>query len=153
MYRKVPGFLTPTEQMQLLDLANTMGWEPGRQQTGYQKLSLGQEAPRPLLDKTLALLAPYQPLAWDCFLLRYPMHSEIPPHIDPPLVGGWRHLRLNAVVRQSMMGGVLFLEDQEVRLVERDVVLFWPDRSRHSVSRIERGERLLWSVGCNYLGT
>jgi hypothetical protein len=152
IYRKLPDFLTLEEQTQLLQLATNQGWEPGRQKTGYQKLSISEEAPRSLLDKTLALLAPYRPLKWDCFLLRYPTYSEIPDHLDPPLAEGWRHLRLNAVVKQSMIGGDLFLDGEVVLLVERDAILFWPDQSRHQVSYIERGERLLWSVGCNYVG-
>jgi hypothetical protein len=151
-YHKLPNFLTLEDQAQLLQLATKKGWEPGRQQTGYQKLAIKEEAPRSLLDKTLVLLAPYRPLEWDCFLLRYPTHSEVPAHIDPPLAKGWRHMRLNAVVKQSMMGGDLFLDGEVVPLLERDALLFWPDQSQHQVSYIERGERLLWSVGCNYVG-
>ena len=150
MYRKISDFLTLAEQDQLLQLANLNTWEPGRHETGYQKLAVGDLAPRSLIEKTLALLAPYEPLGWDCFLLRYPIYSEIPAHRDPPLAEGWRHLRLNAVVRQSMMGGVLFLDGSAVPLEEREAILFWPDQSLHRVSRIEQGERLLWSVGCNY---
>lgn len=53
-------------------------WEHGRQGTGYQKM--------------LLIACPW-PLAFDLYLLKYPVGTKIPPHRDP--VKGRRHYRLN----------------------------------------------------------
>jgi hypothetical protein len=143
-------FLTSEEQSALLSLAPRLAWEHGRQRTGYQKASVLRLAPQAILDKTLALLASFSPRGWDAYLLRYPMGSAIPDHVDPPLVDGLRHVRLNAIVQSAAIGGIFSINGEEILLQERDAVLFWPDQELHCVSQIEAGERLLWSVGCNY---
>jgi hypothetical protein len=65
-------------------------WEKGRQGTGY--------------DKCLTLASPF-PVPFDCYLLRFPEGTEIPPHRDPVAAG--RHYRLNIVVKRAPSGGVL----------------------------------------------
>jgi hypothetical protein len=58
--------------------------------------------------------------------------------------------RFNAVVQAADAGGQLHLgESQEhISLQESDAIIFHPDRTKHSVSEIEAGQRLVWSVGC-----
>jgi len=63
-------------------------WEKGRQNTGYDKLLL---AVNPFL------------IPFDCYLLRFPDGTAIPPHRDAVTAG--RHYRLNIIVKRSPAGG------------------------------------------------
>ncbi|WOI53197.1 2OG-Fe(II) oxygenase [Parvularcula sp. LCG005] len=103
-------------------------WVRGRQASGYDKMLLA----------TLPI-----PLPWDCYLLRFPTGSEIPPHTDP--VTGKRHYRLNIVIRQADVGGEFFCADPIY--ATRRIKFFRPDRSEHAVSRVEAGTRYVLSIG------
>jgi hypothetical protein len=63
-------------------------WEKGRQNTGY--------------DKLLWAINPFI-IPFDCYLLRVPEGTQIPPHRDPVTAG--RHYRLNIIVKRSPSGG------------------------------------------------
>lgn len=104
-------------------------WEHGRQGTGYDKLLL---AVNPLV------------IPFDCYLLRYPVGSSIPPHRDPAPAGR-RHFRLNIVVKPSPGGGE-FVCERAIIDTER-VKLFRSDLSTHSVTRVEGGPRYVLSIG------
>lgn len=41
----------------------------------------------------------------DCYILKYPEGSEIPPHTDP--VPGRKHWRMNVVLKRATVGGRL----------------------------------------------
>jgi len=99
-------------------------WEPGRQGTGYDKFQL--------LDLWFA----------DAYLLRFPEGSHVPEHTD--VVPGRRHWRLNVVLRRAVTGGD-FVCGRARRLGR--VCLFRPDREAHSVTRIEKGTRYVFSFG------
>ena len=103
-------------------------WARGRQGTGYAKLLLA----------TL----PW-PLPFDCYLIRYPVGSAIPRHVDP--VSGRRHFRLNVVVRASRAGGE-FLCDRPLFQTRR-IKFFRPDVSAHEVTEVRGGPRYVLSVG------
>lgn len=103
-------------------------WRRGRQGTGY--------------DKMLLATARW-PLPFDCYLVRYPEGSAIPPHVDP--VEKYRHFRLNLVLKASPSGGEFVCEDplfQSSRLK-----FFRPDSSQHSVTPVVGGSRYVLSVG------
>ena len=141
------GFLSPRERVVLLALARgDEGFEPGRLHTGYQKKNvlehLGCER---LIKRARALLG--EPLMVDAWLLRYPVGSEIPAHVDPP-IGGMCHVRVNALVLGSI-GGLLYLDGAEAPLDEGDALVFRPDAVRHQVTKIERNPRVVFSVGAN----
>lgn len=151
--KRFPAFLAPAARAALAELADRTreGWEPGRQGTGYHKLSLrGALADRepalmPLLVQArVSLGVEYQD--WDAYLLRYPSGSEVPPHRDPNSAG--RHMRLNALVRPAEPGtGELRLEGKVFELEPGDAVRFRSDELTHQVSPVA-GERLVLSVGC-----
>ena len=103
-------------------------WERGRQQSGY--------------DKMLLLLLPF-PVPSDCYLLRFPTGSEIPPHVDP--VDGKRHFRLNIILRKARRGGEFICKNPIWNRPR--IKLFRPDQSEHSVTRVEEGSRLILSIG------
>jgi hypothetical protein len=103
-------------------------WQRGRQETGY--------------DKMLLVLSPF-PVPFDWYLLRFPEGSEIPPHIDPVKKG--RHFRLNIILRKARKGGE-FQCNAPIWNYKR-VKLFRPDQSLHSVTRVEKGSRLVFSIG------
>jgi hypothetical protein len=103
-------------------------WEGGRQLTGY--------------DKLLLLASPF-PFPLDCYLLRFPEGSEIPPHRDP--VTGRRHYRLNVVLKRPPMGGD-FVCDRPIFDYGR-VKLFRSDLCEHSVTKVVGGRRYVLSIG------
>ena len=109
-------------------LAQMFRWQRGRQGTGY--------------DKMLLLTAPW-PLPFDCYLIRYPDGSEIPPHTDPVAAG--RHYRLNVILKAPRSGGE-FVCAKPLFATTR-IKLFRPDACEHSVTRVVGGSRYVLSVG------
>ncbi|MBS7807920.1 2OG-Fe(II) oxygenase [Variovorax sp. PCZ-1] len=103
-------------------------WLRGRQGTGY--------------DKMLLATARW-PLPFDCYLLRYPQGSAIPPHTDP--VTDKRHYRLNIVVKRAVEGGD-FLCATPIFATAR-IKLFRPDACEHAVSEVKKGSRYVFSLG------
>lgn len=101
------------------------GWEPGRQDSGY--------------DKLLLIEGP----SFDAWLLRFPVGSQIPLHRDP--VSGARHYRLNLVLIRARRGGEF---ECEGALLDRPrIKLFRSDRCAHAVTRVEEGTRYVLSLG------
>ncbi len=137
-------------------------FERGRQAGGYEKLALdegGDDATiAAFVARCRALLMPLPSseidrhvwVGFDAYLLRYEVGAFIPPHVDPPLADGNRHLRLNAIVEASERGGELRLDGDRVSLAPGDAVVFRPDLREHAVSIVEDCPRLVLSVGCNY---
>jgi len=149
----LPRFTREATLAELAKLAVRDGWQGGRQGTGYARLAL-EERSLPALAKLLlaqSLLEVGEPPEgyWDCYLLRYAPGAFVPPHVDPPLVEGLVHVRMNLLVAAADEGGVLRLAGVEVPLAPGDAVVFRPDRDEHEVTRVSSGERLVWSVGCN----
>lgn len=103
-------------------------WEPGRQGTGYDKLLL---VANPLL------------IPFDCYLLRFPEGTQIPPHRDPVKSG--RHFRLNIIVKRSPSGGEFVCVDP-IFATDR-VKFFRSDLCVHSVTRVVGGSRYVLSIG------
>ncbi len=103
-------------------------WQRGRQGTGY--------------DKMLLATARW-PLPFDSWLIRYPEGSEIPPHTDPVSVG--RHFRLNIVLKSPRSGGEFVCRAPIFE--SRRIKLFRPDACEHSVTRVEGGSRVVFSLG------
>lgn len=83
------------------------------------------------------------PIGFDSYIIRYPVGSEIPPHTDP--VKELRHFRLNIVIKRSKVGGRFVCQDP-IFETER-IKLFRPDKSEHSVTRVEGSSRYLLSIG------
>lgn len=109
-------------------LRNFLKWQPGRQQSGYEKM---------------LLLANSFVLPFDCYLLRYKKGSGVPAHTDP--VDNRRHFRLNIVLRRAQAGGEFHCSNAIYN--GSRIKLFRPDRSSHSVTSVEEGVRYVLSVG------
>lgn len=105
-----------------------MKWDQGRQGTGYGKK---------------LLLTGRWPLPFDCYLLKYPEGSEIPPHVDPVVKG--KHYRLNIVLKASKQGGE-FMCATPVWAIGR-IKLFRPDVCEHSVTKVKGSTRYVLSIG------
>lgn len=154
--RLLPGFLGPRDRVVVATIAHaaakridaTAGgvFTAGRQGTGYDKLDL-LESPTAerLVKKCLKELG--DPVLFDAWLLRYPVGSEIPSHTDPP-IPGMCHIRINALALTSS-GGVLYVDGAELSLDGGDAYVFRPDVMRHMVTKVEKNERLVLSVGAN----
>ena len=109
-------------------MSNLFRWRRGRQGTGY--------------DKLLLATLPW-PIAFDCYLIRYPEGSAIPAHTDP--VAKHRHFRLNVVLKRSPRGGEFVCADPIFSTAR--IKLFRPDVSEHSVTPVEGGSRYVLSLG------
>ena len=103
-------------------------WENGRQETGYSKM---------------CIVSTRFPIGWDFYILKYSVGSEIPAHTDP--VSDRNHYRLNIIVRKPKKGGEFFCEKT---IINTDrIKLFRPDLYKHSLTKIEEGERYVLSIG------
>ncbi len=150
--RIVSDLATAAALRELCALADSPGWQAGRQGTGYDKLPIDESALRTagrrLLANSLAELGDPPEGWWDCWLLRYLPGAHVPPHRDPAREG-CVHLRLNLMVAAPAAGGGLVIDGEDVPLAVGEAVVFRPDESAHQVARVERGTRLVWSVGAN----
>lgn len=108
-------------------LLRKLPWQAGRQGTGYNKLCLLQSSR----------------LMCDAYLLYYPEGSEITPHTDPVQAG--KHFRLNIMLKRAESGGEFVCENAIFRGFRMN--LFRPDSSVHSVTRINKGYRVMLSIG------
>lgn len=149
--RLLPGFLGQRDRVVVATIAHAATkrgtWEEGRQGTGYWKLNVvDSPTAERLVKKCLKILG--EPVLFDAWVLRYPVGSEIPPHVDPPVANGMCHVRINAIALGSD-GGVLYVDGAEVPLDHGDAYVFRPDVMKHMVTKVERNERLVLSVGAN----
>jgi len=96
-------------------------WQEGRQGTGYFKKLL------------------FQYNLCECWLVRYPPNTHIPPHIDK--ISNKRHYRLNIVLK----GNGDFKSESCIINLKR-IVLFRPDVNIHSMAN-GNTERLILSFG------
>lgn len=103
-------------------------WRKGRQESGY--------------DKLLIATLPW-PIAFDCYLLRFPTGSVIKPHTDP--VQERHHYRFNWVIKKAKQGGEFICEQTIFR--SKRYFLFRPDQVEHSVTPITKGTRYVLSIG------
>lgn len=108
-------------------LIKRLSWEPGRIGTGYNKILLLQSGL----------------LKFDIYLLYYPEGSEITPHVD--IVCGKSHYRLNVMLKKAERGGEFVCENPIFRGFRMN--LFRPDSSVHSVTKVEKGYRVMLSIG------
>jgi hypothetical protein len=109
-------------------LGNAFRWRSGRQGTGYDKMLLVQGR---------------LPLPFDLYLLRFLIGTRIGPHTDK--VESGEHYRLNIILKPARRGGEFQCADPIY--VNRRIKLFRPDRSEHSVTRIDEGTRDVLSLG------
>lgn len=144
------NFLTDKDQEELLRLIDTLHWEKGRQETGYLKSLVpvkDSEHLKDLVARSLCELGQEDLDCYDCYILKYPTGSFIPPHKDKGRLFGKKHWRLNALIAHDHTGGQLVIEDRQINLLPGDALVFTPDEMTHSVSEITNGIRYVWSVG------
>lgn len=106
-------------------------WVAGRQGTGYSILTLAWVTKK------------WSPVPFDAYILKYPEGSYIPPHKDEPGFG--KHYRINIILKKCAEGGEFFSENALFKLGR--VVLFRPDLSLHTVTKVKRGTRYVLSFG------
>lgn len=83
------------------------------------------------------------PLPFDMYVLRFPQGAEIAPHTDPVSAG--RHYRMNIVLKHAAAGGE-FVCATPIYASPR-IKFFRPDACEHSVTRVLRGSRYVFSIG------
>jgi hypothetical protein len=83
MYKLIFDFLSVDERRLLLDIARELAYQPGRQETGYQKAFIDKDKRcSKIIDKALNELSGDKQynLSYDAYILNYPVGSYIPPH-------------------------------------------------------------------------
>lgn len=113
---------------------NILKWKKGRQGTGYEKMILANIIFPSFLNTKVR--------GFDIHILFYPEGIELPEHVD--LIEDMRHVRINFVLKKSKLGGV-FKSDGIIFTSSR-LKIFYSDLP-HSVSKIEKGNRWLLSIG------
>lgn len=91
----------------------------------------------------MLLLQSMWPLPFDVYVLRFRAGSEIPPHTDPVATG--RHYRCNIVLKRAQEGGE-FVCAAPI-FASRRIKFFRPDACEHSVTRVLKGTRYVFSIG------
>lgn len=104
-------------------------WQTGRKSSGYSKMLLATGR---------------LPIPFDFYLLKFPFGSFINEHVDKP-EDGYRHYRINIILKKSKKGGEF--NCAKTIFSTKRVKFFRPDISKHSVSKVEDGFRLVISFG------
>lgn len=102
-------------------------WVTGRQKSGYEKMIL-------FINERF--------IPFDFYILKYLKGSFAPVHTD--YVPGYRHYRFNLILHQAKEGGVF--DCRHPIISTRWLYFFRSDRA-HSVSKIKKGSRYVFSVG------
>lgn len=148
MTRIIKRFLDAADVKRCKEISIALNnWDRGRQETGYERAYLKDViGVQNYITRAIVELGILDDM-WDAYFLRYPNGSYIPPHKDDTAFGRTKHMRLNALISKPDDGGVLVIDDKAIKLNEGDAVIFTPNLSAHSVSKVV-GERLVFSVGC-----
>ncbi len=101
-----------------------MKWEQGRLGTGYRKMTL------------------FMNELWDCHLIHCKQEALLHKHTDP--VPGRKHFRLNVVLWPAAVGGKFRCAGA---VTVGPFTLFRPDIMPHEVTRVQRGNRVVLSIG------
>lgn len=108
-------------------------WQEGRQKGGYLKFKL-LESKR---------------FMFDIYILKFPVGSVVPPHTDPPKKG-YRHFRLNIILKKAIEGGRFFMMSKKKVFKAKFFGRIWffrPDVYMHRVTKIKKGTRYVLSIG------
>jgi hypothetical protein len=145
----VRRFLSPADCARLVAALDALplGFERGRQGTGYDKADLTDVSAPVVVDvvaQVRALLG--EPPAIDAWWIVYPPGSHIPAHTDPSPADGLAHVRVNLIVERSV-GGAFVADCRAVDVDVGDAVVFRPDVVVHAVSLVKERPRRVLSVG------
>jgi hypothetical protein len=149
----LPSFITATEALAFSSkYEGAYGYEEGRQQTGYEKLALVDDAfSSSLRAKCISALSAatghdISNHAYDCYVLRYKAGTYNPLHKDDAPFGA-SHWRINVLLQAPLLGGKLWVDGAYVPMEPGDALAFRPDLLAHAVDYINSGTRLLLTVG------
>ena len=112
---------------------NLIKWEEGRQKGGYLKFKLFQS----------------KKFKFDIYILKFPVGSFVPPHTDPA-VKGYKHFRLNVILKNAKEGGVFSIMSKTFNFKSKffgRINFFRPDKHVHRVSKVKIGTRYVLSIG------
>lgn len=125
-------------QRLLSQIRTTLGfeWVSGRQGTGYDKMSL---LPQSISNR----------FKLDLLFIRMSEGVEIPSHVDPvpdnmKKLGYTKHVRMNIIIIAPIDGGEFCLNSVAT---QKRINIFSPSHTNHSVTKIQKGSRLVLSCG------
>ncbi len=148
MYSVLFDFITQVEMNDLWEFIYTARYEPGRIGTRYEKALVDNREDvrfRDLTKRALRALDVPEDHGHDCWIIRYPIGSYIPPHRDDAPFGS-AHWRLNALIQRDKHAK-FSIAGREVDLQERDAIVFEPSAYTHSVAEVFDCTRYVFSVG------
>lgn len=144
-YRIILNFLSPLEQEQLISYIRELEWKEQQADFGYLKQEVAEGKFEALKKRSGLVLG--SDTVNDCCVIRYPVNSYVPPHIDPT-PAEMEHWRINAIIQVPESGGTFGIESRNVDLLEGDAVIFQANTLRHRITTVYGGiERYVWSVG------
>lgn len=143
MTRVIRSLYAPNEVAGLVDLYRESKARATRRGRDQYLFARCVDPPGYLVDRALAYLplvssAPFL----DSFFIGYCAGQGIAKHTDER-----SELRLNVLIVEPIVGGILTVDGAEVHIGVGDAVIFSPRTMEHSVSKVEMGERVIWSVG------
>lgn len=103
-------------------------WQEGQQGTGYY---------------VMTLVRTRRPFPFDCYIIKYPVGSHIPPHKD--VLARSDHYRVNVILTHPKGGE--FQCEPPAMYSSKWLNYFRPDLSTHSVTKVEGGTRYVFSIG------
>lgn len=112
----------------LQKIINKLNWLDGRRDGGYKIIRIFQS----------------NILRCDSYLIYYQEGSSIAPHVDN--VQNGKHYRINIELKKAKLGGQFTLTGEPYFKLWR-AVCFSPSEQEHQVSKIEKGYRLVLSIG------
>ena len=109
-------------------ILNKLNWTSGRRDGGYKIIRLFES----------------KFFRCDSYLLYYQEGSSIAPHVDKVTEG--KHYRINIELIKAKIGGQFILKGEPYFKLWR-AVCFSPNEQEHQVTKIEKGYRLVFSIG------
>jgi len=106
----------------------SLNWSKGRQDSGYKKIKL-------FVSKQYR---------FDCYLIKYEKGDFIPKHKDN-VDDKYIHNRINVLLKKADKGGEFYCDNYKIFL--NRIIFFQASEEIHSVSKIEKGTRLILSIG------
>lgn len=146
----IHGFLTTHNIEWMLRWADeNSGWTRGRQGTGYDVLYVKDEPDwSGLIQRCLIHIGPYFEDFFDAYLIRYQERDFIPPHKDEAAMFGKRHHRINSMVSLAEEGGDFLIDGKKQEFPLGAAIDFYPDEEEHEVTKVAKGRRIVFTVGC-----
>ena len=154
--RTVYGFISDEERAHLVALVEGVApelwsyshsrgefgaWLP--EQDGLKNAVLGR-----VVERARKEMGERHKVGSEVVVLRYREGDHSKPHLDQNKFG--RHLRCGILLRDCVRGGVFRADTTPIAVVQGDAIVFRADEVVHEVTEVDRGERIVLTIGTIY---